>query len=169
MTKRAPGGGRKAKPTALKVLQGNPGKRGLKKDAPAPPPLTEVPEPPEWLADLGPWGVEAWEAVAPWLTRVGILTSADHHNLEAFCAAYQRWRMAEQEIAREGLTVLTVKGDLKKNPACTVANESLRQIASFGAALGLDPSSRARLIGGGAVAKPENPFLVLKGGRAGTK
>lgn len=169
MNKRASGGGRKSKPTALKLLQGNPGKRGLKGGPPEPEALADVPAPPQWLADLGLWGVEAWEAVAPWLTRVGILTSTDRHNLEAFCAAYQRWRTAELEIAAKGLTVLTIKGDLKKNPACTVANESMRQMASFGAALGLDPSSRARLTGGGGGAKQDNPFLVLKGGKAGAK
>ncbi|NYZ69532.1 P27 family phage terminase small subunit, partial [Endozoicomonas sp. SM1973] len=36
-------------------------------------------------------------------------------------------------------------GNLKKNPACTVANESIKQVDSYGAKLGLDPASRARL------------------------
>lgn len=36
--------GRPAKPTALKLLQGNPGKRKLKKDGPAPAPLAETPD-----------------------------------------------------------------------------------------------------------------------------
>ncbi|MFV2949622.1 phage terminase small subunit P27 family [Pseudomonas japonica] len=154
--------GRPAKPTALKVLQGNPGKRKLNKSAPAPTPLAEVPAPPEWL---GEWAIEMWETIAPWLTQTGIMTRTDTHNLAVFCAAYDRWRQAEVEVAEAGITVVDVKGVLKKNPACTVINEALRQLASFGAALGLDPASRARLMGNHGQEKPANPFLLLKGGK----
>lgn len=156
--------GRPPKPTALKVLQGNPGKRRLPKaDAAAPAPLVDVPKPPDWL---GGWAVEAWEMVAPWVTVTGIMTKTDTHNLAAFCCAYERWRVGEEEVARVGITVIDQKGVIKKNPACTVINEALRQMATFGSALGLDPASRARLTGGGKTDKPENPFLLLKGGRA---
>lgn len=158
--------GRPAKPTALKMLQGNPGKRKLNKEGPAPEPLTEVPAVPGWL---GEWGAEAWEMAAPWLTKTGIMTRTDTHNLAAFCAAYQRWRDAESEVTTRGVTVTDKKGVLKKNPACTVINESLRQMATFGSALGLDPASRARLTGGSGKEKPENPFLLIKGGRAAAK
>lgn len=158
--------GRHAKPTALKVLQGNPGKRKLNKEVPAPAPLAEVPDPPQWL---GEWAMEMWETIAPWLTQTGIMTRTDTHNLAAFCAAYDRWRQAEAEVAGAGITVVDAKGVLKKNPACTVVNESLRQLASFGAALGLDPASRARLMGSHGPEKPANPFLLLKGGKAATK
>lgn len=158
--------GRHAKPTALKLLQGNPGKRKLDKNAPAPVPLVEVPKPPEWL---GEWATEMWETIAPWLVQTGIMTRTDTHNLVVFCAAYDRWRQAEAEVAEAGITVVDAKGVLKKNPACTVVNESLRQLASFGAALGLDPASRARLMGSHGPEKPENPFLLLKGGKAATK
>lgn len=155
--------GRHAKPTALKVLQGNPGKRKLEKKAPTPASLEVTPNPPEWL---GEWAAEMWETIAPWLTQTGIMTRTDTHNLAVFCAAYDRWRQAEAEVAAKGITVVDAKGVLKKNPACTVINEALRQLASFGAALGLDPASRARLMGSGGNDKPENPFLLLKGGRA---
>lgn len=154
--------GRPAKPTALKLLQGNPGKRKLKKDGPAPAPLAETPDPPEWL---GAWAVDMWQTIAPWLTQTGIMTRTDTHNLAAFCAAYDRWRQAEEEVASVGITVTDKKGVVKKNPACTVINEALRQLASFGASLGLDPASRARLMGSGKPETPDNPFLLIKGGR----
>src|SRR5690242_16494956 len=41
--------GRKSKPTHLKMLQGNPGRRPLNKAEPTP--SDELPEPPEWLPD----------------------------------------------------------------------------------------------------------------------
>ncbi|WLQ13243.1 P27 family phage terminase small subunit [Hahella aquimaris] len=57
----------------------------------------------------------------------------DAHNLEAFCASYGRWRQAERELAQYGITTTDANGGLKKNPAATVANESLKQLATFGA------------------------------------
>lgn len=163
MTQRAKGGGRKPKPTALKLLQGNAGKRALPKNEPAPEALTEVPEPPEWMGDIA---ADIWRSVAPWLTGTKIMAATDLHNLEAFCMAYQRWREAQDCIDLNGLVVKGAQGGPMKNPACTVANESLRQVATFGAALGLDPSSRARLkpAGGG---EKKNPFELLRGGKTG--
>ena len=50
-----------------------------------------MPLPPEWLA---PIGIEMWERVGPWLVSSKILTDSDLANLEAYCAAYNRWRLA---------------------------------------------------------------------------
>lgn len=163
MRTRAPGGGRPPKPTALKVVQGNPGKRALPKNEPAPEALRDVPEPPYWMAETA---AEVWHRVAPWLTETKILAATDLHNLEAFCVAYQRWREAQDDIDKNGLVVTGAQGGPMKNPACTVANESLRQVATFGAALGLDPSSRARLKPGNSGEKT-NPFELMRGGKTG--
>lgn len=154
--------GRPPKPTALKLVQGNPGKRKLNTKAPSPDALVVVPEPPEWF---GPIAVAAWQQVAPWLIEAKILTVTDLHNLEAFCMAYQRWREAQADITKHGIIVMGAKQEIK-NPACTVANETMRQMATFGSALGLDPAARARLKPGGAE-KPNNPFTALRGGKAG--
>ena len=152
--------GRKPKPSHLKAVQGNPGKRAVNQDEPQAESLTQTPEPPEWLSDLGQ---AAWLKLAPWLVGSKILTASDLHNLEAFCAAYSRWRLSEIDIAKNGLTVETPMGGIAKNPACTVANESLKQMSVFGSALGLDPSSRARLAVPGAK-DAANPFAeLLKG------
>jgi P27 family predicted phage terminase small subunit len=154
--------GRPAKPTALKLLQGNAGKRKLNKNEPSPDALVVVPEPPEWFGAIA---VAAWQQVAPWLIEAKILTGTDLHNLEAFCMAYQRWREAQDDITKNGIIVMGAKQEIK-NPACTVANETLRQMATFGGALGLDPAARARLKPGGAE-KPKNPFTALRGGKSG--
>lgn len=154
--------GRKPKPVALKVIQGNPGKRKLDKNAPAPDALTEVPAPPEWMPEEA---AGIWKRAAPWLVESKILTPTDLHNLEAFCMAYQRWREAQDDITLRGIIVPTGPHKEGKNPACTVANESLRQVATFGAALGLDPAARARLKPGAAPV--QNPFTALRGGKTG--
>jgi P27 family predicted phage terminase small subunit len=163
MTQRAPGGGRKPKPTALKAIQGNAGKRAKPKNEPTPEALTETPEPPEWMGDIA---AGIWRRAAPWLAANKIMAATDLHNLEAFCMAYQRWREAQDHIDDHGLVVTGAQGGPMKNPACTVANESLRQVATFGALLGLDPSSRARLKPGGQAEKA-NVFELLRGGKTG--
>ncbi|CAM3307637.1 phage terminase small subunit P27 family [Halomonas lysinitropha] len=150
--------GRKPKPSHLKAVQGNAGKRAVNHDEPQGDEITEVPLPPEWLS---PIGIELWEKIAPWLVSSKILTMSDLANLEAYCAAYSRWRLAEQDIAKNGIVVPGMNSDVK-NPACTEANAALKQMAMFGSALGLDPSSRARLAVPGAK-DANNPFKDLVG------
>jgi len=74
------------------------------------------------------------------------LSNTDVHNLEAFCCCYANWREAQDNINRGGIVLTDDKGRQSKNPACTVANENLRQMMSYGTTLGLDPSSRGQLI-----------------------
>ncbi|SEG20651.1 phage terminase small subunit P27 family [Marinobacterium lutimaris] len=154
--------GRKPKPTELKLLQGNAGKRSTNKDEPKVDALKKVPVAPCWLSERG---AEAWEHLAEWLVGSKILTATDLHNLEAFCSAYSRWRDAEEHYAKEGPVVEGATGGPVKNPAATVINESLKQMAMFGSALGLDPASRARLAVPGA--EEENPFAALLGKKKG--
>ncbi len=156
--------GRKPKPTQLKLVQGNAGKRAINQDEPKGEVLQHIPECPEWIPGEGK---EAWGKLAPWLTKNRILTGTDLHNLEAFCAAYGRWRDAEEHYALTGPVITGATGGPVKNPAATIINESLKQLSSFGAALGLDPASRVRL-GGGGDDPQENPFAALlkkKGGK----
>ena len=110
-----------------------------------------------------------WNTVCPELCSQKILSATDLHNLEMFCIAYSNWRQAQDEIAQLGVTLVdyipgaeegAVKEKRYKNPACTVANETMKQVSSFGALLGLDPASRQRLIGAGPE-KKENPFSKL--------
>ena len=61
-------------------------------------------------------------------------------------------------------TIRTAMGRVK-NPACTVANEAMRQMTSYGAALGLDPASRARLVV--PKSKKSNAFSAILGGKRG--
>lgn len=151
-----PGRGRKAKSTSRKLLTGNPGKRTLNLNEPSFTPLLNV-DCPEWLVG-DEFASPLWDMLITELCVAQVLCITDLHNLEVFCAAYSRWRKAEKEIAQHGLVVAGATGGPIKNPACTVANESLRQMTSYGSLLGLDPSSRTRLIGGGKKKGESNPF-----------
>lgn len=150
--------GRRPKPVARKEAAGNPGKRQLNTQEPDFGLVTNI-DPPEWL---DPLAVEMWERVAPLLCKQKILQFTDLHNVEIFCAAYGNWRRAQEQLAREGPVVEGAQGGPVKNPAATVVKEAAGQMATFGAMLGLDPSSRQRLIGPKRK-NAGNPFADLLG------
>lgn len=158
MTKRAPGGGRKPKPTAQKRAAGNPGKRRLNEAEPDFEALVVAPVAPDWMSD---YAREMWDRLSPELVESKVLTRTDLHVLEGFCSAYGRWREAEEDVTRNGIILKSSFGP-KKNPACTVANEAMRQMTSYGSSLGLDPASRARLVV--PKAPKSNAFAALLGG-----
>jgi len=72
--------GRRAKPTQLKIVTGNPGKRPLNADEPRPD--ANIPEcPPELLA----------HRLAGELAALRLLTNLDRAALAAYCGAYALW------------------------------------------------------------------------------
>ena len=111
--------GTKPKPTHLKLVTGNPGKRTLnRKEAKA---KAAIPAPPHHLtADA----VEEWNRVATELYNLGILSEIDRAALAAYAMAYGRWVQAERAIAKMaekdqltgGLMIKTSNGNAIQNP-----------------------------------------------------
>ncbi len=158
--------GRKPKPTTLKVLQGNAGKRKLNDKEPEAEALKSVPAAPDWMHERA---IAVWDNAAAWLVGSQILTDQDLHNLEAFCMAYARWRDAQDHVTDNGAVLENPNtGALYKNPALTVINEANRQMVVFGSSLGLDPASRSRLAAPGGDDQG-NPFADLLGKKRGGK
>lgn len=148
--------GRKPKPTTQKQAAGNPGKRELNLNEPDFGQVQNI-DCPAWLEGHGR---DLWEHLAPLLCGQKVMQATDIQNLEAYCASYGRFRLGEESVIKDGIVVEGAQGGAIKNPAVTVINEALRQMASYGGLLGLDPSSRQRLRG------PEkkgagNPFAAL--------
>ncbi|MEB6358721.1 P27 family phage terminase small subunit, partial [Klebsiella variicola] len=107
--------GRRPKPTHLKVVTGNPGKRKLNDKEPTP--AKEIPGPPAHLTD---WGKVAWGRLTVLLDGMGVLTVADTLALERLCDIYADILQLRDTIAVEGrtYTVQTEGGFLiKANPA----------------------------------------------------
>lgn len=148
--------GRRPKPTAQKQLAGNPGKRALNTAEPDFSEITRV-DPPEWMQPLA---IQMWETVLPELLAQRVVCVTDLHNVEAFCTAYANWRCAQEHVVEHGPVVTSAMGSPMKNPAVTAAKDALSQMVTFGAMLGLDPSSRSRLTGGKKTSS-RNPFLEL--------
>ena len=136
------------KPTALRILEGNPSKRPLPKNEPKPDP--SLPECPEWLMEEAK---KEWNRVAPELNRLGLLTVLDRTALAAYCQSYAKWKQAEEFIQRYGTTYRTKKVDSggqvyvysQQHAEVGIANQCLKQIRAFCAEFGLTPASRARM------------------------
>ena len=90
--------GRRPKPTAKKLLAGNPGKRALNQAEPDFELVLNI-DCPDWMGDNGRM---LWEAVAPQLCKERILAATDIQNLEVYCSAYDQFRMAQADIAHGG-------------------------------------------------------------------
>lgn len=151
--------GRRPKPTAKKLLAGNPGKRALNTNEPDFGLVLTV-DCPIWMGDDGR---ALWETVCPLLCRERVLAATDIQNLEVYCNAYDQFRMAQQDVKANGVTVPGATGGIVKNPAATVLKEAAAMMATYGGMLGLDPSSRQRLMGKPAEGSG-NPFADLING-----
>ena len=128
--------GRKPKPTALKVLEGDRGKgrRPINEHEPIPP--------------------------------KGVLTMADLTAFAGYCQAYARWREAEDFITQHGSIFKTPSGYVQQVPQVSIAQQNLKIMQSFATEFGLTPACRARIVAsGGAAESDDDPMAqLLKGG-----
>ena len=135
--------GRKTKPTALKVLEGNHGKRPLNDREPVPPKATL-----KCHAWLLPEAKKEWKRLAPALEAMGVLTMADLTAFEGYCQAYARWKEAEAFITQHGSIFQTPSGYVQQVPQVSIAQQNLKIMQSFCSEFGLTPATRARIIAG---------------------
>ena len=89
--------GRKPKPTAMKELEGNPGKHPLNTSEPKP--NKKAPACPKWLE---PEAKKEWRRLAKQMEAIGILTEVDMAAFAGYCQAYARWKEAEEFITQHG-------------------------------------------------------------------
>lgn len=139
--------GRKPKPTALKKLEGNPGKRKLNTKEPTP--SRGKPSCPGWLM---PEAKKEWKRLAEIMTRMGVLTEVDMAAFAAYCQSYARWKEAQEHIDSEGAIFETEKGYQQQTPWVGIANTNQKLMLQAASEFGLTPSSRSRIIASG-----ENP------------
>lgn len=130
--------GRPAKPTRLKELAGNPGKRAVNKAEPKP---KGGAEPPKTLTK---------DALAIWKRVVGAMpvatyTAADEAHLAAYCEAVALHRRATAMIDQQGMTVPGSTGQITISPFVKIQADQARLMVTLGSRLGLDPSSRQSL------------------------
>jgi P27 family predicted phage terminase small subunit len=146
--------GPRPKPTKIKEMLGNPGKRPLNEREPQP--IPGIPKCPMWLTGIAR---KEWDEIAPQLDRMGVLYRIDGKALAAYCVCYARWRQAEKIIDRLGPQVeepvlarigttddLTVVGTrYKRNPATIIAKDMMHEMRAFLIEFGMTPSARTRI------------------------
>ncbi len=132
--------GRKPKPTAIKLLEGNPGKRPLNKNEPKP--KKDVPKCPSWLL---PEAKKEWKRMAEQLELLGLLTAMDMTAFAGYCQSYARWKEAEDFITKHGSIFKTPSGYVQQVPHVSIAQSNLKIMRDFCSEFGLTPAARSRL------------------------
>ena len=133
--------GRKPTPTAIKMLEGNPGKRPLNTKEPKP--AKKAPSCPRWLERKAK---KEWRRLAKQREQIGILTEVDMAAFAGYCQAYARWKEAEEFITQHGSIVKTPSGYWQQVPQVSIAQTYLKIMNRFAEQFGLTPSSRSRII-----------------------
>lgn len=132
--------GRKPKPTQLRLLQGNPGKRPLRENEPRPEgDLFEAP------ADLPEQAVPFWtRAIAD--APAGLLKNLDQRMLFAWSVA--AWLHSEA-IAQLSATTLLARagkdGAIQQNPLLPIVNRQADIMRRMAVEMGFTPTSRSRI------------------------
>lgn len=136
--------GPQPKPTYLKILEGNPGKRKLNRREPrfSSDGLTC----PKWLKGDAR---REWQRLVPMLKRQGVATTVDRAVLAGYCQSYARWKQAEEIIDRCGMVMEFQREDgstyMQQRPEVSIAQKSFQLMLQASARLGLDPASRSKV------------------------
>jgi P27 family predicted phage terminase small subunit len=151
--------GRKPTPTAIKELEGNPGKRKLNEHEPKP--EKKAPPCPKWLEKDAR---KEWHRLAKKMEALGILTEVDMAAFAGYCQAYARWKEAEEFITAHGTIVRTPSGYWQQVPQVSIAQTYMKQMGRFAEQFGLTPASRSRIIADGDKSKTGDEMEDLLGG-----
>lgn len=151
--------GRKPKPAALKMLEGNPGGRPLNTKEPKP--AKKAPRCPSWLEDEAK---KEWKRMAKVLEQMGLLTEMDMAAFAGYCQAYARWKEAEEFLTQHGSMVRTPNGYLQQVPQVSIAQTNMKIMLKFCEQFGLTPSARSRIVGGENSDEEDEMEKLLEGG-----
>lgn len=156
------------KPTVIKLITGNPGRKPLPVNEPKP--RRGIPAMP---GHLKAEARREWARMADELAAVGLLTVVDRAALAAYCQSYADWVRAEGELRRHGMVTkgatkrVTRKkhgtgdieteetgGTLGVSPWVKIRDNALRQMHRFLAEFGMTPASRSRIQAGNVPPPP---------------
>ena len=115
------------------------------------------PTPPHYLGTLAS---ACWRKIVPFLESTGRVERIDVGLVEQYCANYEMYRNAYQDIQENGIQakIFTSLQDssgkivgkdfvgFRKNPAVATMKDALCQLNSVGVQLGLSPKSRQELM-----------------------
>jgi len=133
--------GRPPKPSALKLITGNPGKRAINSAEPEPK-LVDNLEPP---ARLSPAVAETWREWAPVLRRNHVLTELDLPAFEKWCIAWTRFQKYNAETETAELIRNAETGSISLSPK-TILRQMYGKACDEGESkFGMNPRDRSRV------------------------
>jgi P27 family predicted phage terminase small subunit len=131
--------GRRPKPTAVKALAGNPGKRPLNVSEPKPPASSS-----RAPIGLGKDAARFWHRYAPVLAELGVLTQVDEPALQMAAEHFEVALRAARQLHDEEL-VLEGRDGPKKNPLAQILRDNSTALKSFMVEFGMTPASRSKI------------------------
>ena len=133
--------GRKPKPTAIKLQDGNPGKRPINPDEPK-----AIPGMPECPAHLDDEATAEWHRMGPQLLKEKRMAPVYKAIFAAYCQAWSRWVHAEKMIQQHGEVIKTPStGYVVQSPFLQISNKAYDNMVKALTELGLSPSSQSRV------------------------
>ncbi|BBB65900.1 hypothetical protein UNDYM_1647 [Undibacterium sp. YM2] len=143
--------GRTPKPSALKLVGGNAGKRKTNKQEPDPDYLADL-DPPSWLPERAKI---VWREIAPKLSRAKLLTEIDVELVAQGCVAIANFRLsvtkAGDDLVKPGQTEtdehgkeVQIKGE-SLSPWLIVQSMSFKQANLVFQQFGMSPAARTRI------------------------
>lgn len=140
--------GRPTKPTALKLVEGNRGKRALGKQEPDPTYLQDL-SAPTWLS---PAAKTVWDEIAPRLSKAKLLTEVDVQTLAMGCVALAQYRKAVQATGEHLVKskIVEIQGNPVEsgehiNPWQFVQSMSFKQAMAVFERFGMSPAARTKI------------------------
>jgi P27 family predicted phage terminase small subunit len=127
------------KPTNLKIVTGNPGKRALPKREPKP--RGNLYDPPEWLTEAQRKGWEYAIETAPF----GLLKRIDRSTLVAWVVAEDLHRQAVEKLNSGAMLIKTPNGMPVQSPYLAIINKQAMIMMKASAEMGFTPASRSRV------------------------
>ena len=134
--------GTKPKPSHLKLIEGNPGKRRIVSNSL---PKGEIPNAPDHLDEEA---LAEWVRIAPGLHALQLLRETYRGPL-----AWSRWVKAERSLAKMGaadkltggLMIKTTGSNAIQNPLVGTANKAMADMVKYAAEFAMTPCAQARL------------------------
>jgi P27 family predicted phage terminase small subunit len=151
--------GPKTAPTAVKLVKGVSPYRINRNEPVAPVGAPEVPA----MVAGDPVALEEWRRMVPILMNMSMLTQADGAALGLYCLSYSRFRQAHEQLAKEGLVVVSLTGVEKPSPLLAVEARAVDTMRKLLSEFGLSPSSRSSIRAGGPVADELAEFMERRG------
>jgi P27 family predicted phage terminase small subunit len=132
--------GRRPKPTRIKALTGNPGKRPLNAHEPRPEPAL-----PDCPAELNAAAQREWTRLTGELSKLNLITNLDRGALATYCGAYALWAEATEQIQKYGVMVKSPTGYPIQSPYLSIANRQAEIMMRIASEFGFTPASRSRI------------------------